>query len=121
MTPIFLDTVGLLAVWADDDQWHAAAVAVYDRIVRTGQPTVTTPLVLYECGNAASRSHFRGNVDGLRQLMRAEGQLIEPTYEEIETAWADYVRGVGGLGRHRRSYLVRHHAPARHHASIYPQ
>ena len=25
MTPIFLDTVGLLAVWDEDDQWHAAA------------------------------------------------------------------------------------------------
>lgn len=96
MIPVFLDTVGLLAVWDIDDQWHTDALPVYERIVRTGQPTVTTRLVLYECGNAASRGPFRANVDELRRLMAAEGQLIEPTLEEIEGAWADYVRGVAG-------------------------
>ncbi len=96
MTPVFLDAVGLLAVWDVDDQWHLAAVPVFEQIVRTGRPTVTTSLVLYECGNAASRGPFRGNVDDLRRSMAAEGQLIEPTSDEIEKAWADYVRGVAG-------------------------
>jgi uncharacterized protein len=96
MTPVFLDTVGLLAVWDVDDQWHGAAVPVDERIVRTGQTTVTTPLVLYECGNATSRGPFRANVDELRRLMAQEGQLIEPTPEEIESAWTDFVRGMAG-------------------------
>ena len=33
MNPVFLDTVGMIAVWDDNDQWHAGAKA--------------------ECGNAA--------------------------------------------------------------------
>ena len=96
MTPIFLDTVGLLAVWDQDDQWHSAAVPVYEQIVREGRPTVTTTLVLYECGNAASRSPFRANVNVLRSLLAAEGKLIEPTPDEIEAGWANFVRGLAG-------------------------
>lgn len=69
MTPVFLDTVGLLAVWDIDDQWHTAVLPVYEHIVRSGQPTVTTPLVLYECDNAVSRSGYRAAVDDLRQLL----------------------------------------------------
>jgi len=26
MTPVFLDSVGLIALWDKDDQWHDAAV-----------------------------------------------------------------------------------------------
>jgi predicted nucleic acid-binding protein len=96
MTPIFLDTVGLLAVWDQDDQWHSAAVPVYEQIVREGRPTVTTTLVLYESGNAASRSPFRANVNVLRSLLAAEGKLIEPTPDEIEAGWANFVRGLAG-------------------------
>ena len=29
MTAVFLDTLGLLAVWDVSDQWHAAAEAAY--------------------------------------------------------------------------------------------
>lgn len=25
MTPVFLDTVGLIAIWDEDDQWHSRA------------------------------------------------------------------------------------------------
>ena len=32
----------------------------------------------------------------MRQLMAAEGQLIEPTVLEIETAWSHFVRGTAG-------------------------
>ena len=96
MTPVFLDTVGLLALWEQDDQWHSAAVPAYSRLVKAGRQTVSTPLVLYDCGNAVARSPFRAEVDLLRQLMAAEGQLIEPTVLEIETAWSQFVRGTAG-------------------------
>jgi hypothetical protein len=33
MTPVFLDTVGLLAIWDIDDQWHNAAEGAYGQIV----------------------------------------------------------------------------------------
>jgi hypothetical protein len=30
MTDVFLDTVGMIAVWDDADQWHARAQAAYE-------------------------------------------------------------------------------------------
>jgi predicted nucleic acid-binding protein len=30
--PVFLDTVGLLALWDEDDQWHEAAETAYAEI-----------------------------------------------------------------------------------------
>jgi len=96
MTPVFLDTVGLIALYDVDDQWHMAAVPIYKQLVRSAQRAVTTSLVLYECGNAASRGPHRPAVDELRQLMAESGDLIEPTPEEIENAWANYTRGVAG-------------------------
>jgi hypothetical protein len=29
MTPVFLDTVGLIALWDKDDQWHGSAETAY--------------------------------------------------------------------------------------------
>jgi uncharacterized protein len=96
LKPVFLDTVGILAMLDRDDQWHSVAAPVYESLVRSGRPMVTTPLVFYECGNAASRGLGRPKVDALRRLMASEGQVIEPTAEEVEAAWSDYVRGLAG-------------------------
>jgi len=93
MTPVFLDTVGLLAVWDASDQWNAAADAAYRDVIQRGQQVLTTPLILWECGNAAARRPFRQRVNVLRQKLIQEGLLIEPTPAEIETAWAAYDRG----------------------------
>jgi predicted nucleic acid-binding protein len=93
MMAVFLDTVGLLAVWDTSDQWHAAADAAYQDLLRQGRPLVTTPLVLLECGNAAARRPYRLRVNVLRQSLLQAGLLIEPTAQEIEDAWAAYDRG----------------------------
>jgi predicted nucleic acid-binding protein len=93
VTPVFLDTVGLLAVWDVTDQWNAAADAAYRDITRRGRQVLTTPLVIWECGNAAARRPFRQRVNVLRQRLMNEGLLIEPAREEIEAAWAAYDRG----------------------------
>jgi uncharacterized protein len=90
MTPIFLDTVGLLAVWDVSDQWNAAADSAYQDVIRRGVPLLTTPLVLLECGNAAARCPFRQRVNVLRQKLIQEGLLSEPTAQEIEGAWAAF-------------------------------
>lgn len=42
MKPIFLDTVGLIAVWDESDQWHEAAEVVYSEALRRKRPLVTT-------------------------------------------------------------------------------
>jgi predicted nucleic acid-binding protein len=93
MTPVFLDTVGLLAVWDASDQWNAAADAAYQAVIQRGVALLTTPLILWECGNAAARRPFRQRVNALRQKLIQEGLLIEPTAQEIENAWAAFDRG----------------------------
>lgn len=93
MNDVFLDTVGLLAVWNKQDQWHSAAEAVYKELHRAGRRLLTTPVVLWECGNAAARRPFRSHVNLLRRFLIQEQLLIEPTAQEIEVAWAAYDRG----------------------------
>ena len=96
MKAVFLDTVGLLAVWDVTDQWHALADPVYERLHTTNARLVTTSLVLYECGNAASRRPYRSDLLLLRTSLGLAGDLFEPTGVDIDSAWKDYERGVAG-------------------------
>ncbi len=96
MTPVFLDTVGLLAVWDRDDQWHAAAERVFTDLLRSDAVLVTTPFVFIECGNADARTAFRPRVNALRRTFFDEGRLIEPTGGELDEAWSAYGRGLSG-------------------------
>ena len=66
MKAVFLDTVGLIAVWDLADQWHGGAEPVFLQLVTSGTPILTTTLVLYECGNASARRPYRTTVDDLR-------------------------------------------------------
>jgi predicted nucleic acid-binding protein len=92
MNNVFLDTVGMIAVWDDTDQWHAAANAAYQALLAQGRRLVTTSFVLCECGNAAARRPYRNDVNELRKLMIHEQLLVDPTPEEVEEAWAAYTR-----------------------------
>jgi predicted nucleic acid-binding protein len=96
MTPVFLDTVGLLAVWDVDDQWHSAAEAAYQEMVSRKCTVLTTMFVLLECGNAASRRTYRGDVCDLRRVLEQRGGLIVPTEDDCRTAWDAYERGEAG-------------------------
>ena len=62
MNAVFLDTVGMIAVWDVADQWHIAAEAAYQKLLSQGRSLVTTEIVLLECGNAASRRPYRPRV-----------------------------------------------------------
>jgi len=93
MNDAFLDTVGMIAVWDDTDQWHADAQRAYDRLFSRGRKLVTTSAVLCECANASARRTYRSDVCELRRTLTQEGLLIEPTAQEIEDAWAAYERG----------------------------
>jgi uncharacterized protein len=93
VSDVFLDTVGLIAVWDRADQWHDPADAVYRRLLSQGRRLVTTEMVLLECGNAAARRPYRQRVHALRQSLIQERLLVVPTPQELDEAWAAYDRG----------------------------
>jgi len=90
---VFLDTVGLLAVWDKSDQWHAAAEDCLGKLLASRADLVTTTYVLLECGNAAARRPYRLAVSQLRERMEESGRLIAPTREDWENAWRVYASG----------------------------
>lgn len=59
MNSVLLDTVGMIAVWDDTDQWHEAAKSAYELLLAHGRRLISTPLILYECGNATLASPKR--------------------------------------------------------------
>lgn len=90
MNIVFLDTVGLLALWDVADQWHSAAEAAYARIMADRRRFVTTSFILLECGNAASRRPYRSRVSVLRERFQRRNELLVPTEEDWNIAWEAY-------------------------------
>lgn len=93
MNSVFLDTVGMLAVWDEADQWHAAANTAFEKICADRLSVVTTSFILLECGNAAARRPYRRIVVEWRDIMSANDGLIAPTEEDWSNAWIAYERG----------------------------
>ena len=94
MSGMFLDSVGLLALWNASDQWHPAAAEAHRRLLGSDVPLWTTTLVLYECGNrAARRTDFRGLIVAFWDEVESGGSLVVPTPEDQRAAWAAYLRG----------------------------
>jgi predicted nucleic acid-binding protein len=96
MTAVFLDTVGLLALWDVSDQWHSDAEVAFQRLTARRASVVTTAFVLLECGNAAARRPYRDEVDRLRQFLEQRHEVVTPTHDDWDTAWAAYARGEAG-------------------------
>jgi len=92
MTAVFLDTVGLLALWDQSDQWHPAASQAYEQLKSGGAKLVTSTLILLECGNAAARRPYRKQVNQLRLALDRGGQLFAPTEIEYQQAWDAFDR-----------------------------
>jgi len=88
--PIFLDTVGLLALWNVDDQWHKPADRAFAELLQNRSAFVTTTYVLLECGNAAARRNFRKDVVDLWRLLEARNELIRPAEEDWLEGWQSY-------------------------------
>ena len=96
MSVVFLDTVGLLALWDESDQWHAAAEKAFGRIQSEKADLITTTYVLAECGNAAARRPYRQAVVELHEQLLRHRLLIVPTSDDWETAWRGYAQGQSG-------------------------
>lgn len=95
MSMVFVDTVGLLALWNKSDQWHSDAKKAFARIDEN-EHLFTTRFVLLECGNAAARTLFRDEVERIRAQFETAQTLISPTEEDWENAWKAYRRGENG-------------------------
>jgi len=89
MNAVFLDTVGLLALWDTSDQWHSAAETAFAKIEGEKIP-ITTTYVLLECANSAARRPYRHAVAHLRERMEARKLLVFPTDEDWRSAWTAY-------------------------------
>lgn len=96
MKTIFLDTVGILALFDQSDQWQQVATMAMQLADRPGTRFVTTTFVLLECGNAAARKRYREQVCLLRDQMRKQNNIVDPSEPEIESAWVAYRRDYPG-------------------------
>ena len=98
MSAVLLDTVGLVAIWDEDDQWHLNALTAYRQMLARWQSTsfITTTFVLLECGNSALRRPYRNAVERLRQDLEMSGRLIIPTESDWQNAWDAYLQCEGG-------------------------
>jgi predicted nucleic acid-binding protein len=92
---VFLDTVGLLALWDESDQWHTGARRAFEELTISRSQLVTTLPVILECGNAAARRPYRSAVSRLREKLQNVGKLIIPTEEDWKLAWKNYDTGKG--------------------------
>jgi predicted nucleic acid-binding protein len=92
---VFLDTVGLVALWNQSDQWHGAARASFQTLP-SSVVLFTTTFVLLECGNAVCRTPFRSDVEDLRVRLENDGNLIRPGTHVWQEAWQNYVKGHAG-------------------------
>jgi predicted nucleic acid-binding protein len=93
MSLVFMDSVGLLALWSETDQWHKPAEHSFTEITRNKATLLTTTFVLLECGNAAARRGFRDEANLLRDTYETAGALIWPTETDWQQAWLAYQRG----------------------------
>lgn len=87
MSPIFLDTLGLLDLWDAEDQWHDQAETAFSELRGRRSSFITTTFVLLECGNAAARRAFRKEVIDTWRLLEARNEVIRPTEDDWLQGW----------------------------------
>ncbi len=90
MNAVFLDTVGLVALWDVDDQWHSAATTAYSKLRAQRLSVFTTTFVMLECGNTAARTTFRSSVDHLQRQLAKNRELVTPTEDDWRQGWERY-------------------------------
>ena len=89
MSPVFLDTSGLIAVVNSDDQWHSKVSEAWRDLIARRVPLLTTSLVLIELGDGLSRVGERHLAIQLYDRMRRASaiEIVHPTEEMEERGW----------------------------------
>ena len=86
MTPVFLDSAGLLALLNVRDSLHTTAARLWDEFLATRTPLITTSLVLIELADCLSSARHRSlAVDLRQQLLRFSLCEIVLATPELET------------------------------------
>lgn len=96
MSTVFLDTVGLIALWNNSDQWHSPAQQAYAELRNSRAILVATRYVLLECGNTVARTELRAEVTRLRIRLAQRDHLIAPSEGDWQEAWAAFDQGNPG-------------------------
>jgi len=90
---VFPDTVGLLVVWDQSDQWHEDAQVCFEQLVESRADLISSTSILLECGNAAARRPYRSAISRLRKQMEEADRLVAPTTADWQAAWLAYENG----------------------------
>ena len=99
MKTVFLDTVGLIALWDQTDQWHESAEVAMARLIASKHRFFSSELVMMECGNSAARRPFRDSVLRMRQSLLDRDRLVFAHHEEMKSALRAYAkREAAGAG-----------------------
>ena len=88
MSPVFLDTSGLIAVVNADDSLRTDALKIWHRLIATRVPLITTSLVLVELGDGLSRVRLRHLAIETRRRL-----LDSPTCDVIQVTPEAEVEG----------------------------
>lgn len=88
-TPIFVDTMFVLALINTRDQFHGQAQMLADQL--TGAPLLTTDSVLLEIGNALARSYKAEAIAIINDFLTADDvEIVRLTPLLFDRAWALY-------------------------------
>ena len=92
MTPVFLDSAGLMALLNVRDSLHATATGIWNDFVSAQTPLVTTSLVLIELGDCLSTSRHRSLAIEMRQqlLRSSQCEIVIATPELESASWNLY-------------------------------
>ena len=87
MTPVFLDTSGLIALTDTDDYWHSRAIDVWHDLLLRNRRLVTTSLILIELADGLAKVHFRSVAIQLKDALTASQNVeLVQVDERLEAA-----------------------------------
>ena len=92
MSEVFLDTGYAIALSAPKDQYHAAALALAERLEAEGAKLITTRAILVEIGNALSRLQFRSAATRLLDSLEndAHVEIVQVSEDLYQRAFQLY-------------------------------
>jgi predicted nucleic acid-binding protein len=89
MSGVLLDTASLIAVVDAADQWHARAEKIWQELIASRTPLLTTSLILIEMADGLSRLKNRQAAKELRDRLAASAriEIVQTTPDHEARAW----------------------------------